>query len=262
MNTSQDQKDMYQVPTTLSVESSSALSPVGEIESDRDITTEQLVTVERQHVIDAFGQIVRSDDMHDMWHETRSLPQIETVRPHPTAVELSQVSAEIRQHRDAHLASVAESERISTMVGKIVTRLFSESPLRASRDPISHFIEQEHKLASTKIFPKDRDVTELKFFYLPDGNLDIWYHSQVSPIQSKNFTNSYTVRRTGVEKSATFYDEQQSRMANVSVMADETEMQNLLRASKLYAEIVKEMYRKKSASRRKFGSRNDHDLAA
>lgn len=269
MNNNQDQKGMYQFPTTLGAEAFDVQVPVENIELSEAELKEQSIAAGRQRVSGAFGQIIRGDEMHDMWHETQPLPQSEVLQSDPIMAGLRRNSTDMRELHRAHQQSLAESERISTTVGKIITRLLSERPFTPPSTTIGGIVGREEAAAHGNIFPKDRDVTDLKFFYLPDGDSDIWYHSQTSPITSKNFTISFTLPKndtlTSVGyrwKSTTFYDERYSRVVNVSSQVDATEAQDLLAASTKYVKIVEEMYRKKPARRMKFGSKGDYDLAA
>jgi hypothetical protein len=122
----------------------------------------------------------------------------------------------------------------------------------------------DHELRSvTNIFPKDPDVTDLKFFFLPDEFGQKWYHAQTSKIPAKNFTNSYTITEFGIEKSSTFFDEGHGRTVNISTPVTQSEAKNLLVAAKnYYNELTGKVYVKKAAPRRLFRPKSDYDLAA
>jgi hypothetical protein len=127
---------------------------------------------------------------------------------------------------------------------------------------IDKIIERESAVGG-KVFSADPDVTEVKYFFLPDEQGHKWYYQQTSPVRSKNFTNSYLVTEFGIEKSSTFFDEQTGRTVNVSTPVDESEARNLLTAAKkYYAEVTGKVYVKKPASRLLFRSKSNDGLAA
>lgn len=136
--------------------------------------------------------------------------------------------------------------------------LFTNKSQTTLRPTIEAIIDDESKVGA-KLFPTDQDVTSVKYFFLPDESGHKWYYQQTSPIQSKNFTNSYMVTEFGIEKSSTFFDERQGRMINVSVPVSDVEAQNLLTAAKnYYAEVTGKVYVKAPAPRFRFGTTNDH----
>jgi len=126
-----------------------------------------------------------------------------------------------------------------------------------------HNIVDRELRSVTNIFPKDPDVTDLKFFFLPDEFGQKWYHSQTSKVPSKNFTNSYSITEFGIEKSSTFYDEGYGRTVNISVSVSDQEARNLLVAAKnYYNELTGKVYVKKAAPRHLFRSKSNYDLTA
>ncbi|MBC7564606.1 hypothetical protein H7100_00015 [Candidatus Saccharibacteria bacterium] len=148
------------------------------------------------------------------------------------------------------------------MMGRILKVLLSTNTSSAPRSTIDKIIEHESKVGA-KVFSSDPDVTDVKYFFLPDEQGHKWYYQQISTVRSKNFTNSYSVTETGIEKSSTYYDEQLGRIVNVSTTVDDAEANNLLiAAKKYYSEVTGKVYVKKPIPRFRFGSKNAHDLMA
>jgi hypothetical protein len=142
------------------------------------------------------------------------------------------------------------------------TVLFAKDAAHTLNPSEEKIVDHESR-SVTNIFPKDPDVTDLKFFFLPDEFGHKWYHAQTSLIPSKNFTNSYAPQEFGIEKSSTFYDEGHGRTVNISTPVGDEEARNLLVASKnYYNEVTGKVYIKKAAPRLRFRSKDDYDLAA
>jgi hypothetical protein len=201
------------------------------------------------------------DHIEDMWIETRQPAKADLMSPHLEAMQILQIDAEILEQRYEHYQSMVDSAP-ATLIAKIITRMFAQNPSAIIDPSVEKIIEHESK-QGVKIYPKDIDVTELKFFLLPDERDHKWYYSQVSSVREKNFTNSYTIRETGIDKSSTFYDESHGRTVNISLPTNDSEAKNLLIGIKKYhKEVTGNVFVKKAAPRFRFGSKSDHDLAA
>jgi len=138
----------------------------------------------------------------------------------------------------------------------------ASKPSNKPQATIDKLIERESKVGG-KVFSADPDITEVKYFFLPDDQGHKWYYQQTSPVRSKNFTNSYLVTEAGIEKSSTFFDEQLGRTVNISIPVDEPEALNLLiAAKKYYSEVTGKVFVKKAASRLRFGPKSNYDLTA
>lgn len=148
------------------------------------------------------------------------------------------------------------------MMGRILKVLLSTNTSNTPRTTIDKIIEHESRVGA-KVFSSDPDVSDVKYFFLPDEQGHKWYYQQVSTVRAKNFTNSYTVTEAGIEKSSTYFDERLGRTVNISTAVDELEANNLLiAAKKYYSEVTGKVYVKKPAPRFRFGSKSTYDLTA
>jgi len=214
--------------------------------------------IAREYVSDTYNQMTQDLEMSLSGYETRQVPTVEIASPHPIAVEMLQIGAELKARRAQYHESLIEAGLAVRFLGK----LFAKDPTSVAKPSIEKIIEHESKVGA-KLFPADPDVTEMKYFFLPDESGDKWYHSQVSPVRHKHFTNSYAINEYGIEKSSTFFAEHHGRFVNVLLPTSEEEAQNLLIASKnYYTEVTGKVYVKKPAPRLRFRSKDDLGLAA
>jgi len=214
--------------------------------------------IEHEYVSEKYNQITQDLEMSLSGYENRHVPTVEIASPHPIAAEMLQIGAELKARRAQYHESLIEAGLAVRVFGK----LFAKDPESVARPSIEKIIEHESKVGA-KLFPADPDVTEMKFFFLPDESSDKWYHSQVSPVLHKHFTNSYTIYEYGIEKSSTFFAEHQGRFVNALLPTSEEEARNLLIASKnYYTEVTGKVYIKKPAPRLRLRPKDHDDLAA
>ena len=255
-NQDQFQKDVYQVPSSQSGESLNAPAAPVETELSQQEVDQRFYAVEQEYVQQVLSDMARDLEMSASGFEQTQPPVVELMTPHPIAADVLQIGTDIKARRAEHHESLIESARLNTPVGRFITKLFAKDATASLTPTFDKIIEHESKLGA-KLFPVDPDVTEVKFFFLPDEEGDKWYHTQVSPVRAKHFTNSYTIRETGIEKSSTFFDEHLGRIVNVSVPISDEEARNLLIAAKnYYTEVTGKVYVKPPAPRFRFGSKS------
>lgn len=228
----------------------------------------KFAAIEREAVRQAFNQITQDLEMSLSGYESREVPVIEIAPTHPVAVELLHIGRSIEMHREKHNASLVEQSRLRHKIGRVISLLITNSPSDIVRPVEERTIEHESKIGAA-LFPVDTDVTSRKFFFLPAEDpttkeiIHMWHHDQKSTIPSKNFTNTYKIKDSGIEKSSTYFDERLARTVNRSSIPGAAEMSNLLMASKkYYSAVTEKVYIKPAAPRFRFGSKSDHDLAA
>ena len=257
MDNNQD-KNVFQVPATqngesLNVPLTSVDAGMSDTEVERNFTT-----IAREYVSETYNQMTQDLEMSLSGYETRPVPTVEIASPHPVAVELLQIGAELKARRAKYHESLVEAGIVARFLGKLIAK----DPSSIAQPSIEKIIEHESKIGA-KLFPLDSEVTEMKYFFLPDEAGDKWYHSQVSAVRHKHFTNSYAINEYGIEKSSTFFAESHGRFVNVSLPTSEEEARNLLIASKkYYTEVTGKVYVKKPAPRLRFRSKDDYKLAA
>jgi len=257
MDNNQD-KNVFQVPATQSSESLSAPETLVDEGMSQAEVDRNFAKIAREYVSETYNQMTQDLEMSLSGYETRQVAPVEIASPHPVAVELLQIGAELKARRAKYHESLVEAGLVARFLGKIIAK----DPASIAQPSIEKIIEHESKIGA-KLFPVDPDVTEMKYFFLPDETGDKWYHSQVSQVRHKHFTNSYAIQEYGIDKSSTFFAEHHGRFVNVSLPTSDEEAQNLLIASKkYYTEVTGKVYVKKPAPRLRFRSKDDHDLAA
>ena len=257
MNNSQLPNDVYQTPSPQNGES-----------FDAPEVNKTFHAIEREAVLQAFNQITQDLEMSISGYESREVAEVEVSAAHPIATELLHIGNGIKTHRERHHAALAEKSRLRGKIGHVIALLITNSPNDIIRPTKEKIIERESEIGA-KLLPTDPDVIESKFFFLPSEDattnqvIDMWHYDQKSTVRQKNFTNTYKIKETGIEKSSTFYDERIQRVVNQSSIPSEIEKQNLLMVSKkYYSAVTEKVYIKPVAPRFRFGSKSDHDLAA
>jgi len=263
----QFQKNVYQVPASQSGES---LNTSGaSVEAAPSTTVNQkFEAIAREYVRDTFNQMTQDLEMSLSGYEVREQPPVEISSQDFTAIEILQVGEGMKAHRSNHRETLMESARTKRIFGRIIAALVAKQPTEALQPTLDKVIDHESRIGAT-LFPKDPEVLDLKFFFLPGVDIetgtevDMWHHHQTSLVPSKNYTNTYKITESGIKKSSTFVDERLARTVNMSSIPSEVETYNLLIASKkYYAAVTEKVYLKKAAPRFSFGSKSDHDLAA
>ena len=251
MNNNQLANDVYQTPSHQNDEG-----------FDTKNVDEKFHAIEREAVLQAFNEITQDLEMSISGYESRVAEQVELAPAYPIATELLRIASEVRAYREQQQVALTESSRLKNRVGQAFMRLVTNGQVVESKPAVYKGIDQESHDGG-KQFPKTHDVTGIKFFYLPEGGIDIWHYDQKSLDRTKNFTLSYKVFEHEIKKNATFYDERIADIINRSSIPSELEAYNLLvSAKKYYTAITEKPYIKSAAPRFRFGSKSDHDLAA
>jgi hypothetical protein len=251
-NQAQFAKDMYQVP-----------AHQGEVIDTPEISDETVnrtfADIARHETQIAFDKISKELAMVASGTEIPKEVQVETIETHPQAVELLQIGNGVKAMRNKRHAELVEIQTKRGIAVRIIAPLlgsntFDSKKAKLSKEALLHdLIEEESKVGAT-IFPSDSQVTSRKFFLLPSDNYDEWFHQQTSPVREKDFTNSYTVTRYGIQKSSTYFDTKEARVKNISVIPESDEIKNLTLAATQYHEhISKKVYEKPSSLRRRLG---------
>jgi hypothetical protein len=259
MDNNQD-KHIYKRPESLYGEVIEDVSPLDDVELSQD-EKQTFLEIERGYVSDAYNKISEARERALDGYEDRRQPEIELRSRHAVAAELRQIINEIETLREQHVASQRAQVQMMSALRRLAILLFSKDASYILEPTIEKVIDQESVLNT--IFPKDPEVTKLKFFILSNEHGRKIYHQQESLNLKKHFINSYEPKEFGIEKSSTFYDESHGRVVNISVPVSDAEAQNLLIAAKrYYNEVTGKVYVKKAAPRLRFRSKDDYDLAA
>ena len=235
------QKDhtTYQVPTSQHGESFAAPEPA-ETQDVSSVLTDEAVRqrfddIAREEIARAYNEITQDLEMSLSGYETRKQPQVEVLSQHPVAMELLDIGNSIERHRAEYIDSFKTEKKnpLKRVAGKLLgTNAKGHAPSYGSI--VDH--ESQH---ATKIFPKDEEVSTVKFFYLPDERgTPQWFHEQHSNVPAKKFTNTYTVSEYAIAKSSTYFDPRYNKFVNSPAYVSDQEAQNLLYASKKYYEEV------------------------
>jgi hypothetical protein len=263
---------MYQRPTPQNGVSFDTVPPVVDAPVDAVLSDEEINkrfdVIAREEISLAYDKMTQDLEMSLSGYESREQPKVELMSPHPIAEQLLQIGNDVEEKRNEYHESLVETARFKRAIRKVLGLLFTNPATESPKPTLESIIEHESRLGA-KLFPKDAEVSKVKFFYLSEMDprsgqkVQKWYHTQESTNVAKSFTNSYEVSLYGIEKSSTFLDPRQGRMVNVSVPVDEPEAQNLLIASKsYYQEVTGKVYVKAAAPRFRFRSKSDYDLAA
>lgn len=202
--------------------------------------------------------------------------QIEAIETHPDAIDLLTIGKSVQEMRDTRHAELIQIQSrrglkrvLNPFFGNtlgVSDTFLSKKGLNVKQQILHDLIDKDSMVDG--IFPVDRDVKSLKFFYLPSDTVDDageYFHQQISVIPEKNFTNSYPITPYGIQKSSTFFDPIVGHVKNVSVIPDELEIKNLKIAATNYRNnISQKIYNKPTTitTRRLFGSKSDYDLTA
>lgn len=247
MDNNQFQKNVYQVPSSLNGESLNVEKTPIATEMSQVEVDQQFSAIAREEVLDAFNQMTQDLDI-----ETQTLSKVELTPPHPYALELLQIAADLQERRARHLASLVERVEKMGIIGRTKVRLTEKDASAVLNPTIEAIIEEESNLG-IDLFEHDPDVTKIKYF-LHDNE---WFHEQHSAIPAKKFTNKYEVTESLILKSSSFFNPQTRSVVTRTVPVDEDEARNLLIASKKYYEKVTGMvYVKSPAPRFRFVSKN------
>jgi hypothetical protein len=266
-----NQKDhtMYQVPAPKHGESFDAPAPA-ETQDVSSVLTDEAVRqrfddIAREEIARAYNEITQDLEMSLSGYETRKQPQVEVLSQHPVAMELLDIGNNIERYRAEYLDSfkTAKKNPLKKVAGKLLgTNAKGPAPSYGT------LVDRESRHA-TKIFPKDADVSTVKFFYLPDERgTPQWFHEQHSHVPAKKFTNTYTVSEYAIAKSSTYFDPRYNKFVNSPAYVSDQEAQNLLYASKkYYEEVTGKPYVKLAAPRLRPEQasepvKSDFDLAA
>jgi len=252
MDNNQFQKNVYQVPSSPSGESFSApLEPIAAELSQVEVER-RFSAIAREEVLQAFNQMTQDLEMSVSGYEDRPLPEVTLAPPHPTAIELLQIAADLQERRARHLASLVQRVAEMGVVERTKVKLTAKDPASILNPTIEKIIDQESQLG-VELFEHDPEVTRIKYF-LHDNE---WFHEQKSAIPTKNFTNKYEVSENGILKSSTFYDQHLANYVTRTVLVEDAEARNLLIASKKYYEkVTGTVYVKTPAPRFHFVSKN------
>lgn len=252
MDNNQFQKNVYQVPESPSGEFLDTPETPVDTELSQAEVEQRFSTIAREEVLQAFNQMTQDLEMSVSGFETRPLPEVALTAPHPTAVELLQIAAELQERRARHLASLVQRVEEMGILGRAKVRLTAKDPAAILNPTLGKIIDQESELG-VELFEHDPDVTEIKYF-LHDNE---WFHEQKSPVPTKKFTNKYEVTESSILKSSSFYNQQIGSVVTRTVLVDEAEARNLLIASKKYYEkVTGSVYVKPPAPRFHFVSKN------
>jgi hypothetical protein len=264
MNTNdqaQPAKDMYQFPMH-SIEAGSIDVAIENELSDEQIDR-QFTSIAREEVSRRFDEISRELAMAASGVEAPIVSPIETITTNPHAVELLHLGSDIKSKRQAHLQESNEVAQKKRLFHRSMTAFFSINPseskkFKKSQAEIMHdLIDFESNVVakiSNDIFGIDKDVQSRKFIYMPNENYDEWLLRQKSTVKSKDFTISYPIRPTGIEKSSTYYDEIEGQIKNVLTVPSEAEIIHLKKAVGTYhVEVSNKIYTKPSFAQRRLG---------
>lgn len=259
MNNKQPINDVYQTPSLQNGES---------FEAPSEVIDKKFYAIEREAVLQAFNQITQDLEMSLSGYESREIPEVEVAPAHPIATELMYIGNMLSDHREKYHAARPEKSGLKRVFGRMILVLFTNNPSEVTQPVVAKMIDRESEVGAT-LFPADADVTEMKFFFLPSEDattgqvVDVWHHDQKSIHRAKNFTNSYKITESGIEKSSTYFDENLGRIVNRSSVPSDQEIENLLMAAKqYYIRVTEKVYVKPAAPRFRFGLKSDHDLAA
>lgn len=257
----QPAKDMYQFPMQ-SIETGSV-----DIVLENELSDEQVdrrfAAIAREEVSRSFDEITRELAMVASGVEAPVVSPIEVITLDPHAAELLQLGSEIQSKRQAHLQESTEVAQKKRLFHRSMTAFFSISPTESKKTKktpveIMHdLIDYESNVVakiSDDIFGIDSYVASRKFIYMPNEHYDEWLLRQKSAVKSKDFTNSYLIRPTGVEKSSTYFDEVEGRIKNVLMIPSEAEIIHLKKAAGTYhVEVSNKIYTKPSFAQRRLG---------
>ena len=224
-------KGMYQFPTTLSQETVSFDTPE-EPEYTEEQVERQFKDIVREDIRQTYNDIMRANDLGAIGIEASSV-SIDVAPEHmPEALDMLAKGDEIIAHRQALHAKLSRNM----------------SDARRA-DVMAKIVEAEDTYgAKAKIFPTDPEVSNVKFFLLPEGDVHKWFMQQTSAVKAKNFTNSYTLLPHAVDKSSTYFDETHGRIRNVAVTPSRDEILTLRDAVTRYHSVVIENVYTTSAS--------------
>jgi len=189
---------------------------------------------------------------------------VETNMIHPDAAVLLMHGRNVKTKRNERHAGLVEIQSKRGLgVNRFAVNSFDSEKSIKIKQALLHDLINRESVFGGDIYPPDPDVTSRKFFLLPAENYDEWFHQQTSPVRAKDFTNSYIVTPHLIQKSSTYFDEVEGHVKNVSVVPSDSEIQNLkLAVAQYYDRVSKGIYDKPLVARRRFRSKNDHDLAA
>jgi hypothetical protein len=252
MDNNQFQKNVYQVPASPSGESLDApLEPIAAELSQAEVG-QRFSTIAREEVLQAFNQMTQDLEMSVSGFETRSLPEVALATPHPTAVELLQIAAELQERRARHFASLVERVANMTAWEKRKIQLFSKNSNQILNPSIENIIDAESEL-DLEVSQRDADVKLVKFFL----HNDEWFYVQESTVPEKTFTNKYEVTESSILKSSSFHNALTKSTVTRTTYVDEVEASNLLTFSKKYYEkATGHVYVRTPVPRFRFVSKN------
>jgi len=230
--------DIYHVPTTLLETESFGIETVPP--SD-EVVEQQFNDIVREEVRLSFDEMTQNLARFASGEIEQPLATVETnLEVNTHAMEIIRIGESLNELHARHLAQRATVVRNEHFIGKLSRVLFSREPsplvpLQKVTDLAVHKLVEPELKVVPPFFQVDAEVTGRKFFFLDDT----WYLQQNSAVKSKNFTNSYQAHPRGVQKSATYFDENEGRVRNVSVPAAHQEVVILKQAAKHYHDAVR-----------------------
>lgn len=246
-NHAQPPKDMYQVPASRSEAESFSVPLETKILLIDEVVDQRFEAIAHEEVRLSYERITHELALSASGVESPYLEKPEIINVHPGATELLHLGTAIRELREKRHQEIVKGVKTKRLYKKVISALFSGNPatpgsLKVSKETIfQELIERESRIGG-EIFTADAQVASRKFFYFPNDDYDEWFHQQASAVQAKHFTNSYIVKETGIEKSATYFDETEGRVKNVLVVPSDDEIENFTKAAQLYHSAVKDDY--------------------
>jgi len=253
-------KDVYQVP-----ESKPELLDTPQL--DDTTVSQKFAEIARHEISRTFNDMTQKLEMYADGIQEEVVTPVEVFTPHPDALHLrskAKVVNEARTTRHKELTEIQTKHGFAKILSpRLIVGTFDSEKSKKLKQAILHDLINQDSKSGDVIYPFDPEVTERKFFHLSYADYDEFFHQQVSVVRSKDFTNSYAVTDYAIQKSSTFFDEVEGRVKNVSVTPSDEEIKNLKQAANLYHDyVMKKVYAKPVPTRRLFGLKSDHDLAA
>ena len=245
MNNQNSQNDVYQMPSR----SAEAFDdqPLGEA----DQPNRPIYTMEREAV-------------------SRALAPPEISPMHGLITELTQIGRDVNEYRTLQHAELVKKAQPKSTIGRLMMSLVSNGTAAEALEGVKRSIDEDSRMGKS-FFPADKDVTDAKFFCLPEWDavdqkeLDVWHYDQTSLLPEKRFTISYKAseKRKHIYKSTTYFDPNLQEIVNRSSIPSEIETRNLLVAAKKYYNVVTEKpYIRSAAPRFRSLTKSDLNLAA
>lgn len=226
-------------------------------EADQPTTEEAFADIETSYIKHEFdavtNQIETEAAVPIRVHATEADAKTNELKAeYPVAHELRRIGHELQILRQKQAESLGIGRK-KNVFKRVVSALLTNDTAMTADSYHSKMIERESRIGAS-LFPRDNEVTSMKFFYLPNEQHDEWFHQQTSPNKLKNFTNSYIVSEATVHKSSTYFDVIEGRTKNILVVPDELELQHLLTAAtRYYSEVTGKVYVKPAAPRLRIG---------